>query len=284
MSSSKHLSSKMNSDLLLNCEFIICKDGSPTLKFDKTEPMHSLSGAFSETIYIYKPAIEHSIKLSSKPPLSLNCLSVGLGLAYNEILATCMEIEHSTNIKIISLESSKQLQENFKNWILFSYEKSNNTDTNTNLKKQKILKTNIENKHIDIKLNENASLFYKNYDNILGLFSEHFNIPTVKILTQLNAKINENSLLLLGALNSETIFTDQFDIILYDAYSNNTSQDLWTEEFLNQFLTKSSSDCCSFATYAATGACKRALKLNGFKLQPKTGYAGKRESILAFKT
>lgn len=70
--------------------------------------------------------------------------------------------------------------------------------------------------------------------------------------------------------------------IIFDAYSNKTSQNLWEEDFLESFLQTSLSGSV-FTTYASTGVLNRALKKTGFVKIPKPGFKFKRESTYAVK-
>jgi hypothetical protein len=71
-------------------------------------------------------------------------------------------------------------------------------------------------------------------------------------------------------------------LILFDAYSNKTSEELWSQPFLEDFLGKSG-DGSVFATYASTGALNRALKNSNYRNLKKKGFLNKRESTLAIK-
>lgn len=86
-----------------------------------------------------------------------------------------------------------------------------------------------------------------------------------------------------GALSIEQCFQFERKAILFDAYSNQTTQDLWRADFLNSYLSKTKKGSV-FATYAATGNLNRALKKNEFENQKKSGFSGKRQSTLALKT
>lgn len=71
-------------------------------------------------------------------------------------------------------------------------------------------------------------------------------------------------------------------IILFDAYSNKTTAELWTEEFLNGYLSLCEKGSV-FTTYAATGSLNRVFKKQGFKNLKKAGFLKKRESSLAIR-
>ncbi|NJL25540.1 MAG: hypothetical protein HC902_10455 [Calothrix sp. SM1_5_4] len=73
------------------------------------------------------------------------------------------------------------------------------------------------------------------------------------------------------------------NVIFYDAYSNKMDPDLWREDMLVPNLASLLSPNCVFSTYAATGSLNRSLRALGFRLTPKKGFSGKRESTLAIR-
>jgi hypothetical protein len=92
-----------------------------------------------------------------------------------------------------------------------------------------------------------------------------------------------NKLILNAELNLEIIFTEKNHIICFDAFSAKTSGSLWTEGFLDYFISNACADDCIFTTYACTGLLKRALVRQGFQLIPRSGFTGKRDSTLAVR-
>ncbi len=81
-----------------------------------------------------------------------------------------------------------------------------------------------------------------------------------------------------------SLINKTFNVIFYDAFSSNTQSELWSEDFLTQFLSQfADPNFCVFSTYAKVGTLNRSLKANGFKFIPKKGFANKRESTLALK-
>ena len=74
-----------------------------------------------------------------------------------------------------------------------------------------------------------------------------------------------------------------WNVICYDAFSQNTIQPLWQAEFLDSFIKKYESSDCVFTTYACTGVLKKVLTKNNFELIKKPGFSGKRESTLAYR-
>jgi len=87
-----------------------------------------------------------------------------------------------------------------------------------------------------------------------------------------------------GALEKSLIEKNEKErrLILFDAYSNKTTASLWTEDFLEAYLS-TCKEGSVLATYAATGVLKRKLEDAGFKNLNKTGFMKKRQSTLALK-
>jgi len=86
-----------------------------------------------------------------------------------------------------------------------------------------------------------------------------------------------------GNLISDYDKNNSYNLICFDAFSKKTSESLWTEGFLTEFLKNSAHQDCVFTTYACTGALKRALKANGFTLIERFRFKSKRESTLAVR-
>lgn len=75
----------------------------------------------------------------------------------------------------------------------------------------------------------------------------------------------------------------QWNIICYDAYSSKTNQELWSESYLQKFLTEHAHQDCVLTTYACTGILKRVLANLGFQVIQREGFQGKRDSTLALR-
>jgi tRNA U34 5-methylaminomethyl-2-thiouridine-forming methyltransferase MnmC len=71
------------------------------------------------------------------------------------------------------------------------------------------------------------------------------------------------------------------NLVLYDAYSKKTSPELWDASVLTEVIRRMKKPGV-FCTYAANSVLKRTLKSHGFILEERTGFAGKRESTLAY--
>lgn len=94
------------------------KDGSPTLRLPNSgEWMHHSSGAASETLYIYKYAIDKAL---SRLESSKTCV-VGLGLGYIEIswaLTLLEQKKDSAAHSLTSFEIVSELKDHFLNWLV----------------------------------------------------------------------------------------------------------------------------------------------------------------------
>ena len=95
-------------------QFIETRDGSPSLRNLATgEPMHNLAGAFHESLYIYFEGLRKSMSFSSNPHI----LSVGLGLAYNELISVAyFKKSNICNFKLVSYEKEQTLIDGIREW------------------------------------------------------------------------------------------------------------------------------------------------------------------------
>jgi len=237
-----------NTNSQQNSEFITTQDGSPTATGLEGEPMHSLAGALSESLYIYGSVLEQGFQSIEAP----NILSVGLGLGYNEILSVAIAIKFQIkDFKIQSQESRLDLIEDFTNEI-----------------------------HRVPQEDKSSSP----YRLILTSVANHFNMDTEFLRLKITSAIKNNKLQLLGPLSETSpLPLKKFEVILFDAYSSKTSPNLWTSDFFDTFLQNWCADQCLFTTYAKTGLLKRSLLKHGFLLQKRKGFAGKRDCTLAKK-
>ena len=93
-----------------------------------------------------------------------------------------------------------------------------------------------------------------------------------------------DSFLILKDLELKNSTTQLYTNILYDAFSNNTNEELWDQSFLEEFIESyCDREFCYFSTYAATSNLKRALKEKGFTLEKRQGFSRKRESTFAYR-
>lgn len=241
------------------------KDNSPTLRLKGTHPtdptknaesMHHSGGAASETLYIYGEAITAIFK--HFPIQCLKISSVGLGLGYNEILLSILALQNSSKtakaqqVELDSFEIDPELKESFLNWI---YEKANSSSRN------------------------------EIYDRIFSILKEKLQSPIElsAVKTYVQQQIESTAWRFLDELNLEKIPQNtRYHLCLFDAFSQKTTQELWDENFLNQFVeTCFDKDFALLATYACTGVLTRTLKNRGFSVIKRPGFQGKRDSTWA---
>lgn len=231
----------------------ITKDGSPTLRLSpESERMHHSGGAATETKYIYGSVIEKGLRLFSNGKLTepvFNTGIVGLGLGYIEICWALALLKNNktacAEINFESYENSEILRTSFLNWV------QNKNDSSKNIYKLILETINSEVIVSDIQEILKDSLNFES--QICGDF----------------VKYNEQAL--------------KFHIICYDAFSQQTENLIWEEDFLDHFLKAKAAQDCVFTTYACTGKLKRALIKNDFKLIKRPGFDGKRDSTLALR-
>ena len=253
--------------------FELTEDGSPTLRLaisssiaigesgdpsTRGEAMHSLKGAFSETLYIYGSAIETALSSGFRPRV----LSLGLGLGYVEILSVAQFLMaariHPKPAEFLStcggesFELVPELRDYFVSWATRS--------------------------------GVIPGEFAKVYDEILSRTSSHVGVSTGEIRENLSNWLKNGQWKIRPAMTAETRFDQPFGCICFDAFSSKTSPELWSEEFLGRFLEDAAAPTCVLSTYACTGALKRSLKNAGFNLTIREGFASKRDSTFAVRS
>lgn len=259
-------------------EWVTTKDNSLTLKMiaEKTEWMHSLHGAYSESQFIYGDALKLALERFDRTK-TLHVMSMGLGLGYLELITAFECLTHSQPFKVTSFELDPLLKNLFiANLKLASdlMSAAPNPELALNHKNQfKIEATEFQNFYLEFFINQYG----------LSVVQQGLNLL---LKGEISTSFHNQSLELKNALTPEElkITSDPFHLVFYDAFSSNVQSELWSEEFLTAFLEKKTDpNFCVLSTYAKVGALTRALKHNGFTLENKKGYAYKRESTLAIK-
>lgn len=252
----------------LSCQLLETDDGSYSLRYSAaessalTEPMHSSKGAWSETLTIYEPALRIAIesKISNSP---LRIASIGLGLGYNEILSVGLFLQAGFDIhdfQILTFESCNDLSQSFRNF----FDKSVCTDT------------------------PSLTSLFQVYRDICERVANHCRIDGDKLKDSLEKLITNGGMRFYGVLNSALLAaldkqTAQSHCILFDAFSPDSSPDLWAEELLSALVAQLADPSCVLASYASRTVLKKILRQAGFHLEKKPGFAGKRESTLAIR-
>lgn len=230
-------------------EFFTTEDGSPTAYFTKFsdenfegEKMHHSGGAFGESVYIYGPAIQWGFARLESPFI----LSLGTGLAYNEILSAAFSVIFDAPLKMGSFEANSDLNKALVNWLRES---------------------------------EEGIVPFKIYDAILDQTAKTFDLSQGQIKAKLQQSYESGDWKINGAWDS--MDTTKYNVVIYDFFSSKAMESFWTEEFLTDFLKNHTDMKCSFGTYACTGKLKRAFKANGFTYFERRGYLWKRSSTFA---
>ncbi|MBN8539614.1 MAG: hypothetical protein J0L82_04435 [Deltaproteobacteria bacterium] len=242
----------------LQFQFVETADGSLTARLGESETMHSLRGAFNETVYIYGTAFAVAQnELGIKEP---TVFSLGLGLGYVEILSAALALKSGAVPRGKSFELIEELNTSFKSWAL-----------------AKVLKPT---------MTPDVFVLPDIYDQIARRTCDAMKSELVTPDTVCRAIGNallEKSWTLSGPLTPQTEMTRKFDCIAFDAFSSKSTPELWTREFLDHFLATACNQSCVLSTYACTGNLKRALVDAGFELRIREGYASKRDSTLAVR-
>lgn len=231
---------------------VLTADGSPSLRLLEKdgscgETMHSTKGAFSETRYVYSPAIEMCLE-SFSDVKSPNFLSVGLGLGYVEMAI-----------------ASEVLKRNLQNCFLRSFE----IDTDLTAQIQSWCRSN-----------ENFQI----YSSIAQLFEQELCLLPGSIQRFLGHQLKTSQWTFFVDLRDFKHITEKFHCILFDAFSQTQEKEVWEKGFLCEFIDHLAAERCVFATYASTSILKGILESRGFRNLNRPGFAGKRECTLQVRT
>lgn len=228
------------------------EDGSPTAYFNdfSQEKMHHSGGALGESLYIFGPALIWIFSKTEELKIfKPQVISVGTGLAYNEIITTAMSLLFDCDFEMTSYESNSGLNQSLRAWVLEENQKT-------------LVEKSV-------------------YDVILKMTANLFELQQEEIKKKLKEKFQDGSWKILGALPLVHEIHQKFHVILYDLFSSKAMESFWTEDYLTELIQKISQPQCAFASYACTGNLKRALKKNGFLFTQRTGFLWKRNSSFA---
>lgn len=225
-------------------DIFITADGSPTLVFTRSD-------GYVEKMHHTGGALAESLYIyreALREGEGCRVLSVGLGLGYNELITLAEFARRGLGeFKIYSFEALPVLREGFTDWAAG---------------------------RLDSRL---ANVV----DDVARRVAAESGVANLKELTV--DALADGRLELRGAFPAELTGVTQIDTVYYDAYSNKMDPELWIETLLTESLGPCLAPRCRLATYAATGALKRALKRLGFGLRDKAGFQGKRQSTLAVR-
>lgn len=240
-----------------------------------SETMHSLRGAFLETVYIYGTAYDTATQLLNQAAATTTAdstqpttrhprvFSLGLGLGYVELLSSALSIRHDRELHGASFEAVPELNSSFLQWLTLDGSAQD--------------ATGLVPHHV--------------YDDILTRTAKETGVEPHAIRARLRDAVQSGAWLIEGPLTMQMVAEDDsaalakpFHCIAFDAFSSKSTPELWTREFLDRFLEKACAKVCVLSTYACTGHLKRALQAASFTLNIREGYASKRDSTLATRT
>ena len=243
-----------NSSNQISYLFYKTKDNSVSLSLqsedESTELMHSVDGAFSETVYLYEDIVKTVLNNSHVNNKNV-FLSLGLGLGYVEILVTAYFLKNcpSKKFKIYSYEKKEDLRCFFKKFIFGE---------------------------------EIPFVFYECYKSIVVNFCQLYSLQEEQLLQELKNRILNQEILFCEDYHLNTQIPEKINGLFFDAFSIKTSPDLWEDELIHQILNACDSNAC-FATYACRSHLKKLLVSHHFILQKKKGYGGKKQSTFAYR-
>ncbi len=224
--------------------------GSP--KEECSEAMHSLRGAFSETVYIYGTAIQKA----ADEQFNERTLSMGLGLGYVELLSAAIALNANRKVAGESFELVPELRDYFLAWL-----------SETQTKSSDLIPTD----------------FRAAYDSICSRTADVYKVEPARLKSAFAEAVKIGDWKIREALDATTDFAEPFGCICFDAFSSKTTPDLWSEDFLRNFLQKTAAPHSVLSTYACTGALKRALKTENFSVTIREGFSSKRDSTFAVR-
>lgn len=223
-------------------EKVLTGDGSPSLK--------SLASPESEVMHHRGGALTESREIYGRlitPAFGLaepRFLSVGLGLGYNEILIAERSVQSGRPWACVSYEADPRLTGFFLDYLEGRLPEG------------------------EIRLT---------YDTIF----KDIERPAEVRARLLEARA-EGRWRIEGALTNDSVAPAGIHGFLWDAFSQKTSPELWREEFLTDFIARSADPAwAALTTYACIGKLKRALRANGFTVEIRGGFSGKRNSTFA---
>lgn len=274
-------------DMANKFQFKITSDGSPTMEMlnseGRREKMHHYMGALSETLHVYGRALEMAFQANKSPNL-VSVFSLGLGLAYNEILSAAIAEKFQSPVCIWSFEREDGLREMFRQWLTenisielqpLSFAQVTHTLQPATEEEQKAY---FEFEKLD------KRDFFITYNWILHQIAQNFEIQASQIYRRLQIMYRDDLLKILSEFNTDfNLKGKRFHVYLYDAFSDKINPELWDTISLEKTLDISSHETCVFATYAAKGRLNKILKSRNFILLDVPGFGNKRECTIAIR-
>lgn len=224
------------------------QDGSLTLASVQqgSELMHHSGGALEETYFIYGRPLQRLFEDIPAPSI----FSLGLGLGYIEMVTAAIGMRSRKPFQLLTME----IDQNLVNVMLNFLEES-----------------------------LPAGEIQQDLNSVLEAVAQKFELDPGELKLSLKNASNEKAWQIHGEFSEASTPAAKFHGIMYDAFSSKTSPQLWTEEFLTNFLGACAEQNALLTTYAFTGNLKRALKNEHFEMIDRTGFQGKRQSTLGIR-
>ena len=118
---------------------------------------------------------------------------------------------------------------------------------------------------------------------ILSQIAAKLEVDAHLVLQELRAGLEDERFELRGSYPESIAGVRDCHLVFYDAFSNKMHTGPWEESSFALELSPCLAPQCLVTTYAVTGNLKRGLKALGFRLLPRQGFQGKRESTLAIR-
>jgi tRNA U34 5-methylaminomethyl-2-thiouridine-forming methyltransferase MnmC len=213
--------------------------------------MHHSGGAFTETCYVYLPLCG-ALAAGAVPQ---SALVVGLGLGYIECMTAASSLAAGRPMpRLESFEADEALREAFRGFIL----------------------SNSPFVPVGSPLSALHQAILEGCARLHGVDAAHLRAALAKALAQGNLILN-------GALDvSFPPPVQPYGAAFFDAYSEATSVELWSDEMVARILRACAPEC-AFATYASRTRLKKLLHRENFNLVHRRGFKGKRECTLAWR-
>lgn len=169
-------------------------------------------------------------------------LVVGLGLGYIELMAMAEALKNGKGLRLLSYEIKQELVDIFLGWL-------------RGLRQEPV------------------------YDQLYQFYLKDY--PELDLKKALTTAYDCGDWEIRGALDADSLPLKKYHALLFDAFSGKSTPALWTEDFLQLFLQKTTHGYAIFSTYACTGILRRTLEKAEYKVEKREGFLGKRNSTIA---
>lgn len=207
--------------------------------------MHHKAGALAETLYVYGHAAKSAWEAGGR-----HFVTVGLGAGYIELvllaLARSQELSRGF-LRVRSFEANAHLRSAFQAWLQIG----------------------------------SAAELGPFFDQVAESVASHFSLDHTTLRGFAKEAFENGQWTIEPELTPSTDWLHRADCIFFDAFSKNTSPELWEDDFLQQWLERSTKEDSTFSSYASNKSLRIALQKTGFTVTERKGFGGKRECTFA---